>query len=305
MQNKVNQGLQSFILDQGTLLKEGDLQLFLSPSDIGVQENKGRLGSRFAPQAIMAVFLKLNDSEISQRVFHHSLTSQLRDLDDYSGAIDQSVEEFKKNFSSKNPLVHLGGGHDHIYSLLKGLYDLGEKNLLILNIDPHCDTRIDEKPHSGNPFRRFVQNCPGWNGKLIQVGISEMNNNKETLRGVSNMDIFNFEQLRVLSENFSKDLSLNDFITQKTIEVCDRVIISIDADVIESSVMEAVSAVSYKGIPAHYLRSLMVSLLRGIKKPHALGIYEYNPLYDNLSNKGSRYLAGLIYDYWKQSLILN
>ncbi len=291
-------------LESETRVLKQDMILFKASSDIGVQRNSGRLGARFAPQAILHAFQKLNQVEWAHNLYECETTSQASEKADFEQSILDSVKILKENFPASACTVHLGGGHDHIYSLLKALYEKGEKNLLILNIDPHCDTRPLDRAHSGNPFRRFQNDCPDWQGRLIQVGISEMNNNKETLAGIPQMDIFNFEQLRVLSENFTKDLELNDFVTQKTIDDCDRVILSLDADIIESSTMEAVSAVSYKGIPAHYLRSFLISLVRDLKKPHTLGVYEYNPIFDNLSNKGSRFLAGLLYDYWKQSLLL-
>ena len=54
------------------------------------------------------------------------------------------------------------------------------KIILIINFDAHCDTRVDDRSHSGTPFRDFdgVAKKPF---HLIQIGIHEYANNDMTL----------------------------------------------------------------------------------------------------------------------------
>ena len=54
------------------------------------------------------------------------------------------------------PLIHLGGGHDHIYPLLRALSAQNDR-ITVINIDAHLDTRTDDLPHSGTPFRQFAR----------------------------------------------------------------------------------------------------------------------------------------------------
>ena len=76
--------------------------------------------------------------------------------------------------------------------------------------------------------------------------------------------------------------------------------ISIDSDAISSSVMEAVSAVNHDGINPKHLLDWVNMLKEFPCKTQVLGIYEYNPVFENLSQKGARYLAGLIYTFLGQ-----
>jgi formiminoglutamase len=63
--------------------------------------------------------------------------------------------KISSNYIEQN-IIHLGGGHDHVYPLLKAI-ETKYKKIIILNIDPHCDTRESEHNHSGTPFRQFLK----------------------------------------------------------------------------------------------------------------------------------------------------
>jgi formiminoglutamase len=60
--------------------------------------------------------------------------------------------------------------------------------------------------------------------------------------------------------------------------------------------MNAVSAVNPQGIEQNQIEYIM-SLLK-YQAPHAhLGIYEYNPIYEDLSNKGAKFIAKMLFDW--------
>jgi formiminoglutamase len=69
---------------------------------------------------------------------------------------------------------------------------------------------------------------------------------------------------------------------------------SLDSDAIDAGVMEGVSAVNHKGLPLQFVDELLTYCLDVLKTKH-FGIYEYNPVFDNLSQKGARALSSLIY----------
>jgi formiminoglutamase len=267
--------------------------LFISsPSDIGVRRNGGRNGSRFAPTALLSTFKKmnhhLNDSSPFKDV---SLNSQVAEACDFEQAQDINAKNFKSILSKENPenLIHLGGGHDHAYVLLKAINEMDKyKNILIINIDAHCDTRVDTTRHSGTPFRDFDK-LVSKPSHIIQYGIHLFANGKSTL-----VELENLSEKRVyLTDNMDQNI-LDDL----PFKVNDETFIyfSLDCDALESSVMEAVSAVNHHGLTVSQLRSL-IDKTKAQKGTKAFGIYEYNPVFDNLSQKGSRTIAGLIY-HW-------
>jgi formiminoglutamase len=65
--------------------------------------------------------------------------------------------------------------------------------------------------------------------------------------------------------------------------------------------MESVSAVNAFGFSSEQCFSFLKEYCHMLKKISShhfpiLGIYEYNPLFENLSVKGGRFLAGLLYE---------
>ena len=59
--------------------------------------------------------------------------------------------------------------------------------------------------------------------------------------------------------------------------------------------MEAVSAVNPEGLPMQRVRDIFAFYQDLPQQKKIYGIYEYNPVFDNLSCKGARTLAALIY----------
>ncbi|MFP5457434.1 MAG: arginase family protein, partial [Bacteriovoracia bacterium] len=130
------------------------VSLALSSSDVGVQRNGGRMGSRLGPQALVATFKKLALPQENQATFFldQVVSEQVTEERDYFLSIQQQIANLRR-LSTQHDLIHLGGGHDHIYPLL---CSLGDGPIVVINVDAHLDTRTDTAPHSGNPFRRFA-----------------------------------------------------------------------------------------------------------------------------------------------------
>lgn len=281
--------------------ESADNIIMKSPSDMGVRRNFGRNGARFAPDAIEACFKKMThhlDSKSFRSVVVSSHTDELRD---YDAAMSQSSKEITKALSSGKSFVHLGGGHDHALPLLKALDGTDCENILVVNFDAHCDTRVDSRSHSGTPFRDFDQAAKK-PFHLIQVGIHEFANNDKTLSKLSRnaQTIWPKETAYELidSESFVDAIfeTCPFEITEKT-----ALFISLDCDALSSSVMSAVSAVNHDGLDTE-LVSYWIETLRDFPcERKVFGIYEYNPIFEDLSQKGARYLAGLMYKYFKSS----
>lgn len=280
-----------------TLFNEhGNISIIKSSSDIGVIRNQGRSGSRFAPQAICHQFKLL--TKHSNELTFKEIESSSQELENQNFELAQKKEseliatELKLK---KTKYIQLGGGHDHIYPLLKALEDCGHKNIVVLNLDAHCDTRIDGDYHSGTPFRQF-DNETNINFKLIQYGIHSFANSESTLSPLkSEYEIFYADEVNTFDEKRIKNLIAQIFDKH---DLSSAFILSLDCDAIDSVSMEAVSAVNHSGITASQI-NLIVKEFAQLKTnaTKIFGVYEYNPIYDNLSNKGSRLIAKLIHDF--------
>jgi formiminoglutamase len=101
-----------------------------------------------------------------------------------------------------------------------------------------------------------------------------------------------YEDLQKLTQNFVNNRKLFERMIPYDLEAL--YLFSLDADALESSLMEGVSAVNHRGLPYHFVEELLTYALDVLRTKH-FGIYEYNPVYDNLSQKGARSLSGLIY----------
>jgi len=275
----------------------------LSKSDVGVCRNGGRRGSNFAPDAILAIFknfmlpkkwqsLHFASQEISnvQDELEHFDTAQENAANRWLGLL-QAMTTVKR-------FIHLGGGHDHIYPLLLGLskqYD----GVTIVNIDAHCDTRNDGWHHSGTPFRQFAKTSK-IPFTLIQLGIHAFANPDSNYQKLEQgeMQVIPFAQLQ--ADKSPKHKETFQAIFEQALAK-GPLVLSLDADGISASEMEAVSSVNPQGLGINDVTEILCGLKLAQKlypqTPIFFGIYEYNPIYDNLSQKGSRALAYLIYNF--------
>lgn len=270
-----------------TILKNNDFKalncLLMSANDLGVIRNGGRRGAALGPKVILAQLKKFaNHQKISElSLIDVATVAQL----DFTAMQEKSSATIKQVESQK--IIHLGGGHDHVYPLVKGL---NLNNPLIINIDAHLDTRNDKLFHSGTPFRQIANEM---DVKILQIGIHEYANIGQNYEGIK-MDIIDMKELRYKSQQFTSTHFLEDMYKKHDGDI----LFSIDADAIKACDMQSVSAVNHDGIPLEFLR-MMIDQYQGhcSEKKQIMGIYEYNPLFDELSAKDARSLASLIYDF--------
>lgn len=273
--------------------------IMIAPHDEGVIKNGGRNGARYAPEALLNCLKKMNNHidhalpALIQDVFPGKETDLESNQISSSELIDKAI-----TLGLSNNLIHIGGGHDHAYPFLRALeLNTKIKNILVINLDAHCDTRIDDNHHSGTPFRNFTDETKK-NIHLVQYGLHNFANGKSTLAPLKNGSEKHFfiKEARENSEGFNS-LDKNLF-SDLPFELGEETFIylSLDCDAIESATMEAVSAVNHEGLPLSYIQ-LIIGKVKTLPGPKAFGLYEYNPIYDNLSQKGARALCSLIYNY--------
>lgn len=301
MKNRQEESIRPLINKDIDKIKSNPVFLF-SPSDVGVRRNLGRNGSRYAPQAIFNQFCSLNNHFLYENIYTVNTTSQKKEAENFQLAQNLSAAEIESKISLQvdfTKTIHIGGGHDHIFPLLKAIQNSKKfKNIFILNIDAHCDTRVDEIHHSGTPFRNFdsITNLPT---HLVQYGVHFATNSKTTLTPLTNIkehQIF-MKDIRMLSDNYKNVPSSIYENMEFEISKETAVVISLDCDAIDGASMKGVSAVNGHGLSFEHVHQLVLDLKQKFAKQHFLGIYEYNPVFDDLSNLGARSMARLIYDF--------
>ena len=273
--------------------------LFLkSSTDIGVMRNGGRNGARLAPRSFLSTFKKFSQSEIlkDQLFVEVEVSSEESELGNFheaqlleAKAITQILNKYPHS-----RICHLGGGHDHVYPLLKAISEQYQE-VVVINIDAHADTRTDTDFHSGTPFRQFAD---GFNGKfhLFQIGLHPFANSFSTMSELNQGDMevlwmkdFSNENLKA----FFKKIQLT--ITDKTF-----VLLSIDADALNGHEVPGVSAVNPAGLSRADLLSVWSEYLAlPLKHKEAVGIYELNPVYDTLASISMRTMASFVFETFR------
>ena len=261
--------------------------LFLmSSSDLGVCRNEGRRGSRFAPQAISNVLKKMVITPTLPSLYFQEVSSPSEEEEDFILAQKKNAHRINtvwKQFRG-DKVFHIGGGHDHIFPLLMSLKD--QKAIHVINIDAHLDTRREPLFHSGTPFRQFADLHKG-SFRLTQLGIHRFSNHPCSYENLSaEMVVLSPDELSKKMENREKQISLRKE---------ELTLLSLDCDALSAESMEAVSAVNPAGLTLSRVREIFDWYGKIDQKQKIYGIYEYNPLFDNLSQKGAKALASLIY----------
>lgn len=293
----ISQSQKRFQESMGALFNEKDPTFIFikSSSDVGVVRNGGRNGARFAPQSFISTFKKFSqDLNLQEQSF---LEFEVGDEDHerqnfHEAQITEStrIEKILNDHPSSR-ICHIGGGHDHIYPLLRA-YSHKYKKIVVLNIDAHADTRTDTEFHSGTPFRQFSDEFSG-DFHIFQIGLHPFANSFSTLSPLVKGKSVELWKKDLTAENLNKLFKqVSDVIDEKTL-----VVFSLDADALNGYEVPGVSAVNPAGITRSELLDMWKRYL-GLKFSHApvLGIYELNPLYDSLASISMRNMASFVFE---------
>jgi formiminoglutamase len=286
--------LERMINNKTDQIEIADILFLKFSSDTGTILNQGRRGSMYAPEAIMSVvkklashnLLKWSEIELANR------TLEKNDFFNSQLALSLEIKQILSTQTKTQKFIYLGGGHDYIYPSLRALNQLTKK-MVVINLDAHLDTRTDPSPNSGTPFRQIAENFEG-DFEIVQLGIHEFANSISTMSNLPNGReiVATYEDVRFGTKEFTETEKFLERILpfqEETIYV-----FSLDADALESSVMEGVSAVNHRGLPYDFVEDVLLYAIDRLHCQH-FGFFEYNPVYDNLSQKGARCLASLIY----------
>lgn len=310
LDKRVNNSLaQSFIAlspeDTGPLPSALKSFFFLSSTDTGVILNGGRRGAAFGPLALLNVLKKASlpagDTFLASFATIE-VSSSKKERENFAKAQKEEAEVIARFLKMLNlygpnlkPHWHLGGGNDHIYPLVLGLLKQKEvKEITVLNLDPHLDTRQDPLFHSGTPFRQLSEASKEQQKKinLIQWGTKAFANPS------SNFELDNHPHFNMTIWNDKKGPLKNYLKSLPPLDEGHFLLLGLDCDVLNSSLMSAVSAPAWQGVELAQVEDLFYAYLELTQKNHLrpiIGIYEFNPLYEDLSQKGARSLGALIH----------
>lgn len=246
-------------------------------SDIGVARNGGRRGARFGARAVLAAFEGLTLPPGGRLSWSESTVADAS-FDEIDFNESQERESELIHIASDKTNVHLGGGHDHVYPLLMSLQSTG-KPIHVVNLDAHLDTRTDPLFHSGTPFRQFAESktVPF---RLTQIGIHPFSNAE------SNYEELRDAEMSIVGPDSIKTITFDD---QET------TLFSLDCDALSSSFFSGVSAVNPLGLTRGQLYAIWDIYKNSVPHPPVVGIYEYNPVYDDASCSGAKFLAAFLY----------
>ena len=266
-------------------LKLANICVLKSSTDMGVRRNFGRAGSRYSPKSIINILKKMTNTDFQDNYFAEcEVACQHAEIENFENAQLKESNKIQRHIGNFNKYIHIGGGHDHVFPMIKSILETRQqKELFIINIDAHLDTRVDSHTHSGTPFRD-IDNLKPQCVHLYQYGIHNFSNSKKTKTKLSNIDQKIFANG---DEAFFEEIS--------KIPKDSFVFLSLDADALDSSQMQAVSAVNPNGVKLSQMRDI-IELVKEFKDS-MFGVYEYNPIYDDLSQKGAKNICSLIYEY--------
>ncbi len=268
---------------------EKEVFLALASTDGGVAANGGRVGARWAPAALMTLLRKFTLDERTPALSWNEVACAADEQQGLASAWTQQAIRLRAGLSGRG-LVHIGGGHDHVFPLLQAVG--AKRPVVVINVDAHCDTRTDPAPHSGNPFRQFDAQAK-FPLRLHQLGVHPFANSATTLSALPR------GEMRLLWRDDCRDPAhVRAFLMRIEAETpADALVVfSLDCDALAG--VGAVSAPNHDGVPLEQVHEWIewyAALCRRRAQAPVWGVYEYNPLYDRLGSDDGRLIAGLIH----------
>lgn len=239
----------------------------------GVNNVGGRIGAAKGPQSFKTFYNKLNGDDIFQQ------TKKELECVDFSGLSleekhDKTAQFIAECDKNNDISIIVGGGHDFIYSHVKGISYNNEKKTSCINIDPHLDMRpYDEKFTSGSPFRRLLDEKIIDSNQLIEYGIQTHANAPA---------LFEYAQSKNIDIVYYHDITFVNYLSvfkqklEDLSQVSDHIVISLDLDVFQAAFAPGVSAPAAEGFTPEQMKALL-KCAASFNEVKSLGIFELNP----------------------------
>ncbi len=239
----------------------------------GVNNVGGRIGTEKGPESFKTFYNKLNGDDFFQQT-----KEKIECLDFDNLSLEEKHNKASKSVAKAEKIndltIVVGGGHDFIYSHVKGVSINHKKRTSCINIDPHLDMRpYDEKFTSGSPFRRLLDEKILSSDQLIEFGIQKHANAPALFEYAKSkhIDIVYYHELTFVNYLSVFHQKLTD-LTQTS----DHIVISLDLDVLQASYAPGVSAPAVEGFTPEQMKALL-ECAASFKEVKSLGIFELNP----------------------------
>ena len=265
------------------------------PSDEGVRLNGGRPGASLAPDSIRQILYSLTPDAQNHDVFvdllEHTIDLGNQTLEGVLETNQEQLGEMLAGILHRGAIpIILGGGHETTFGHFLGYVYAGQ-SVSILNIDAHPDVRplINERGHSGSPFRQALLYLSGTCTGYTVVGLVPQSTAK------AHLDFIHAHDGHYV---WSHDLT-GEWISRFFDEADQRHIASFDIDAVDQAFAPGVSAPA--GIGLSKQQWLEAAFLAGrCTSVRSLDIVELNPHHD-IDSKTAR-LAALTVWYMLKGL---
>jgi formimidoylglutamase len=249
------------------------------PDHQGVMNVGGRLGAARGPAAFRRIF-----SRFQGKGNVRALTSDLGDVLELGSDVSVNHERASSFVAASHPQhgasVIVGGGHDHGFSHLRGIYEKVKSpryRLGCLNIDAHLDVR---KPapliSSGSPFYLALESGILHPSRFVEFGIQSHCNSPELWKYIED------KKVRVIPfQDLRRNRAVDEFrkALKKLCSMSDGVVVSLDLDAASGAFAPGVSAPQAEGFSSSEIIEMM-EIAGYEKKVISLGIFELCPEHD-------------------------
>lgn len=272
-------------------ISENDFVLHGFAVDEGVKRNKGRIGSKDAPDIIrknMSNFPAVKP-DFAMKDFGNTECNN----GNLEEAQNNLAEKISKVLLKKAKSIVLGGGHEVMFAHYSGIKKaFPEKKIGIINIDAHFDNREPENGVGASSGTGFWQIAQQGEIHSLHIGIQR---NSNTLKLFDTAHQYGMKYI-LADELFFENLpSVYEKINELS-DKADVLYLTICMDVFNAAIAPGVSAAAYNGIFAdaafmHFFRHILKN-----EKLVALDVAEVNPVYD-IQERTARLAASLVNEW--------
>lgn len=262
--------------------------------DLGVAENKGRVGAAAGPDAIR--------SAVANLAWHSQ--GNLQDAGNIvaTNSVDEAQSQYakkvKQHLDNGDFVIGLGGGHEIAWASYQGLSQhlakTSNNKIGIINFDAHFDLRKPSpKASSGTPFRQIAEDCQQNNKSFHYacLGVSEASNT-----------VALFDYAKLTNTQYLLDLDCSFEAAKRLLEpmlnTVDELYVTVCLDAFPAHIAPGVSAPSALGIPVEFVLQTLQWLAESQAKFNynwqLTDLAEMNPQYD-LDRRTAKLAGRIIY----------
>ena len=297
-----------------TLKSESDIlkRIFLIglESDVGVENNKGRLGAANGPNAIRDALANLPWLWPDTALIDMGNCGLVINGDKDSNCPDTRLDYLQTRYANvvcdalmtdknttSNFVIGLGGGHEIAWGSYQGLFNAisNSKRIGIINFDAHFDLRKPAPYYSsGTPFRQVFDHCQQHHLPFSYacIGVSKAANTAALF------EFANHSKTRYLLDRSCNDQSIKSLLTPM-LENIDELYVTVCLDAFPAAFAPGVSAPSALGIAPE----LAINTLHFLAQQQSMlnydwrlcDIAEMNPTFD-IDSRTAKLAARLIFE---------